>query len=197
MPGASGRDRRRRAANGELTSSAWQGTTGTSALTARGTAESPERTAAYQTHQRQHASVVFLHGTTPAPVDRLQGNGSRASPHQAEGEMRNPAEVPYGTLDLMILRTLDTMGALHGFGIARRIEQMAQGALALNQGSVYPALLRLEQKGWIRSEWGTSENNRRARFYSMTRAGRTQLAAETELWERTVATMNRLLEERS
>ena len=110
--------------------------------------------------------------------------------------MRNPAEVPYGTLDLMILRTLDTMGALHGFGIARRIEQMAQGALALNQGSVYPALLRLEQKGWIRSEWGTSENNRRARFYSMTRAGRTQLAAETELWERTVATMNRLLEER-
>jgi len=111
--------------------------------------------------------------------------------------MRNPAEVPYGTLDLMILRTLDTMGALHGFGIARRIEQMAQGALALNQGSVYPALLRLEQKGWIRSEWGTSENNRRARFYSMTRAGRTQLAAETELWERTVATMNRLLEERS
>ena len=80
------------------------------------------------------------------------------------------AEVPYGTLDLMVLKTLDAMGPLHGYGIARRIEQVAQGALALNQGTIYPALLRLEQKGWIRSAWGTSENNRRARFYSITRA---------------------------
>jgi transcriptional regulator len=107
-----------------------------------------------------------------------------------------PAEVPYGTLDLMILRTLDTMGAQHGYGIARRIEQVAQDALALNQGTIYPALLRLEQKGWIASEWGTSENNRRARFYSITRAGRKQLAAETASWERTVAMMTRLLDDR-
>lgn len=105
-----------------------------------------------------------------------------------------PPEVPYGTLDLMVLKTLDTMGALHGYGIARRIEQVAQGSLALNQGTIYPALLRLEQKGWISSEWGASENNRRARFYSITRAGRKQLAAETDNWVRTMAIVNRLLE---
>jgi PadR family transcriptional regulator PadR len=110
---------------------------------------------------------------------------------------KSSTEVPYGTLDLMILRTLDGMGAQHGYGIARRIEQVARGALALNQGTVYPALLRLEQKGWIASEWGSSENNRRARFYSITRAGRKQLTAETELWERTVAMMTRLLEDPS
>ena len=107
------------------------------------------------------------------------------------------AEVPYGTLDLMILRTLDAIGAQHGYGIARRIEQVARGALALNQGTIYPALIRLEQKGWIESDWGTSENNRRARFYAITRAGRKQLAAETASWERTVAMVNRLLEEPS
>jgi transcriptional regulator len=106
-------------------------------------------------------------------------------------------EVPYGALDLMVLRTLDAMGAQHGYGIARRIEQSAEGMLSLNQGTIYPALLRLEQKGWIASEWGTSENNRRARFYSITRAGRKQLTAETELWARTVAMMNRLLEDQS
>jgi transcriptional regulator len=110
---------------------------------------------------------------------------------------KQAAEVPYGTLDLMILRTLDGLGPQHGYGIARRIEQIAQGALALNQGTVYPALLRLEQKGWISSEWGTSEHKRRARFYAITRAGRKQLAAETELWERTVAMVNRLLEDPS
>ena len=104
------------------------------------------------------------------------------------------SEVPYGTLDLMVLKTLAAMGALHGFGIARRIEQIADGAFALNQGTIYPALLRLEQKGWIDSEWGTSENNRRARFYSITRAGRKQLAAETESWARTVAMVKRMLE---
>ena len=75
-----------------------------------------------------------------------------------------PSEVPYGTLDLLVLKTLDVMGPQHGYGIARRIEQVADGSLALNQGTIYPALLRLEQKGWIGSEWGTSENNRRARF---------------------------------
>ena len=107
------------------------------------------------------------------------------------------SEVPYGTLDLMVLKTLAAMGPLHGYGIARRIEQAASGALALNQGTIYPALLRLEQKGWIESEWGTSENNRRARFYSITRAGRRQLATETALWERTVSMVNRLLEDAS
>ena len=104
-------------------------------------------------------------------------------------------EVPYGTLDLMVLKTLDGLGPLHGYGIARRIEQVTSGGLELNQGTIYPALLRLEQKGWIRSTWGTSENNRRARFYSITAAGRRQLNAEADLWTRTVAMMSRLLEQ--
>jgi transcriptional regulator len=107
------------------------------------------------------------------------------------------SEVPYGTLDLMVLSTLRAMGPLHGYGIARRIEQVAHGSLALNQGTIYPALLRLEQKGWIRSDWGTSENNRRARFYAVTRAGRKHLETETRSWARTVAMVNRLLEEGS
>ena len=111
--------------------------------------------------------------------------------------MSESSEVPYGTLDLMVLKTLQALGQLHGYGIARRIEQVAQGALALNQGTIYPALLRLEQKGWISSEWGTSENNRRARFYSITRSGRKQLAVEAESWARTVAMVSRLLEDRS
>lgn len=106
-------------------------------------------------------------------------------------------EVPYGTLDLMVLKTLAAMGPLHGYGIARRIEQVAGGALSLNQGTIYPALLRLEQKGWIKSAWGTSDNNRRARFYSITTSGRRQLAAEAALWSRTVTIVNRLLEEES
>jgi PadR family transcriptional regulator, regulatory protein PadR len=122
----------------------------------------------------------------------VAGQQSRALCRQIDMH-KQPTEVPYGTLDLMILRTLDGMGPQHGYGIARRIEQSAQGALALNQGTVYPALLRLEQKGWIASEWGASENNRRARFYTITRAGVKQLAAETKLWERTVAMMSRLL----
>ena len=107
------------------------------------------------------------------------------------------ADIPYGTLDLMVLKTLEAMGPLHGYGIARRIEQVAQGMLALNQGTIYPALLRLEQKGWITSRWGTSENNRRARFYEITRAGKKQLAVETESWERTVAIMSKMLEDKS
>ena len=107
--------------------------------------------------------------------------------------MDNRAEIPYGTLDLMVLKTLDTLGPQHGYGIARRIEQVAQSALELNQGTIYPALLRLEQQGWISSEWGASDNNRRARFYSVTRAGRKQLAAEEENWSRTVAMMARML----
>jgi PadR family transcriptional regulator, regulatory protein PadR len=108
--------------------------------------------------------------------------------------MTIPADVPYGTLDLMVLKTLEAMGPLHGYGIARRIEQAAEGSLTLNQGTIYPALLRLQQRGWISSEWGASENNRRARFYAITRAGRKQLAAETQGWARTVAIVTRLLE---
>jgi PadR family transcriptional regulator PadR len=107
------------------------------------------------------------------------------------------ADVPYGTLDLMVLKTLEAMGPLHGYGIARRIEQVAQGMLALNQGTIYPALLRLEQRDWITSRWGTSENNRRARFYEITRTGKKQLAVETESWERTVAIMSKMLEDKS
>jgi transcriptional regulator len=107
--------------------------------------------------------------------------------------MTIPADVPYGTLDLMVLKTLEAMGPLHGYGIARRIEQAAEWSLTLNQGTIYPALLRLQQRGWISSEWGASENNRRARFYAITRAGRKQLAAETEGWARTVAIVTRLL----
>lgn len=109
--------------------------------------------------------------------------------------MSPSAEVPYGTLDLMVLKTLEGLGPLHGYGIARRIEQVTDGGLALNQGTIYPALLRLEQKGWIKSAWGTSENNRRARFYSITAAGRRQLTAEADLWTRTVAMVSRLLEQ--
>ena len=109
----------------------------------------------------------------------------------------SPSDVPYGTLDLMVLKTLQSMGPLHGYGIARRIEQVAQGSLALNQGTIYPALLRLEQKGWITSEWGTSDHNRRARFYAITRVGRKQLAAEEESWARTVSMVKRLLDEGS
>jgi PadR family transcriptional regulator PadR len=111
--------------------------------------------------------------------------------------MEYPREVPYGTLDLMVLKTLQVLGPLHGYGVARRIEQVAAGSLALNQGTIYPALLRLEQKGWITSEWGISETNRRARFYSITRSGRKQLAAEADNWARTVAMVSRLLEEES
>jgi PadR family transcriptional regulator, regulatory protein PadR len=111
--------------------------------------------------------------------------------------MGNTTEIPYGTLDLMVLKTLASLGRLHGYGIARRIEQVAEGSLALNQGTIYPALLRLEQRGWIASEWGSSENNRRARFYSITDTGRRQLAAESESWSRTVALMSRLLETNS
>lgn len=104
------------------------------------------------------------------------------------------SEVQYGTLDLMVLKTLETMGPMHGYGIARRIEQAAEGLLTLNQGTLYPALLRLEQKGWIKSEWGTSDNKRRARYYSITRTGRKHLAAEAASWTRMNAIVARLLE---
>jgi len=102
-------------------------------------------------------------------------------------------DVLQGTLDLMVLKTLEAMGPLHGYGIARRIEQTSQNALSLNQGTIYPALLRLRQRGWIRAEWGSSENGRKARFYELTRAGKSQIEKETENWERVAATMARFL----
>lgn len=103
------------------------------------------------------------------------------------------SDVLQGTLDLMVLKTLESMGPLHGYGIARRIEQVSGNTLALNQGTIYPALLRLEQRRWIRSEWGTSDTNRRAKFYSLRRLGRKQLETETRNWERIAATMARFL----
>lgn len=102
-------------------------------------------------------------------------------------------EVLPGTLNLLILKTLATLGELHGYGIARRIEQVSGDLLELNQGTIYPALLKLEQMGWIRTRWSTSENNRRAKYYSLTRAGRKQLAVEEDEWRRTAAIVTRFL----
>ena len=102
-------------------------------------------------------------------------------------------EVLQGTLDLMVLRTLDVMGPQHGFGLAKRILQVSQGLLDLNQGTLYPALLRLEQRRWITSHWGISDNNRKAKFYGLTARGRRQIREETENWELTVALMGKFL----
>ena len=106
---------------------------------------------------------------------------------------RKKSEVLQGTLDLMILKTLHALGPLHGFGIARRIEQVSRDVLQLNEGTVYTSLMRLLQRRWISAIWGTSENNRKARFYAITKAGRRQLTAETEKWERIAGVMARLL----
>lgn len=104
------------------------------------------------------------------------------------------SEVLQGTLDMMILKTLEAMGPLHGYGLARRIEQVSESVLTLNEGTVYTSLLRLQQQGWITSTWGVSENNRRARFYSITASGRKQLASETENWKRISGVIGRLLD---
>ena len=103
------------------------------------------------------------------------------------------AEVLQGTLDLLVLKTLDSMGPMHGFGIGVRIQQLSDDLLRLNPGTLYPALVRLEQRGWIVAKWSVSENNRRARYYSLTRAGRKQLAEETASWDRMSAVINRVL----
>lgn len=104
------------------------------------------------------------------------------------------SEVLQGTLDLLVLKTLETIGPMHGWGISRRIQQVSGEALQLGQGTIYPALLRLEQRGWIAAEWSISDQKRRARFYSLTKAGRKQLREETESWERMMAIINRVLE---
>lgn len=103
------------------------------------------------------------------------------------------SDVLQGTLDLIVLKTLETLGPTHGYGISVRIQQVSDNILQLNQGTLYPALLRLEQKGWITSEWGESENKRRARFYSLTKAGKKQLREETADWERFAGVMQRVL----
>ena len=109
------------------------------------------------------------------------------------GANSEKSEVLQGTLDLLILKTLETMGPMHGWGIARRLEQVSENLLQMNQGTVYPALLRLEQAGWIRSDWGISENNRRARFYALTPAGRRRLRSEEQNWDRMAAVITRVL----
>ena len=107
--------------------------------------------------------------------------------------MKEKNDVWQGTLAIMVMKTLDAMGAQHGYGIARRIEQVCDNLLQLNQGTLYPALLRLQQRKWITAKWGVSENNRKAKFYSITAAGEKQLAREAENWERIAAVMSRLL----
>ena len=124
--------------------------------------------------------MVFL--LTAIPVDRLKECMPSAK-----------SEVLQGTLDLLVLKTLDSLGPMHGFGIALRIQQVSEDLLQLNQGTLYPALLRLQQRGWITSKWGISENNRKAKFYSLTRAGRKQLEEEAESWDRMSAMINRVL----
>src|SRR3954469_7683532 len=103
-------------------------------------------------------------------------------------------DVLQGTLDLMVLKTLESMGPLHGYGIAPRLQQVSDSVLQLNQGTLYPALLRLEQRGWVSSKWGPSDNNRRARFYTLTRAGRKQVQREADDWHRMAAIMARVLD---
>jgi len=117
------------------------------------------------------------------PVDRLK------EPMPSHSK----SEVLQGTLDLLVLKTLDSIGPMHGFGIAQRIQQVSRDLLQINQGTLYPALLRLEQRGWITSKWGISGNNRKAKFYSLTRTGRKQLGEETESWGRMSAMINRVL----
>jgi PadR family transcriptional regulator len=109
------------------------------------------------------------------------------------GERDARSDVLQGTLDLMVLQTLDAMGPLHGYGVARRIEQISEDVLQLNQGTIYASLLRLQQRRWISSSWGVSENNRKAKFYAITRSGRKQLAAQARNWERISAVMMRML----
>ena len=111
----------------------------------------------------------------------------------AKGTPTARTDVLQGTLDLMILKTLESMGPLHGYGIARRLEQISEDVLKLNEGTVYASLMRLQQQGWIEASWGASENNRKAKFYAITRSGRRQLSAEAENWERIAGVIDRLL----
>ncbi len=131
--------------------------------------------------------LLVINSTRWAEV--LSGH-QEAKPVSADN---SKSEVLQGTLDLLILKTLEAMGPMHGWGIARRLEQVSEHLLQMNQGTVYPALLRLDQAGWIRSDWGISENNRRARFYSLTTAGRRRLRTEERNWDRMAAVITRVL----
>ena len=132
----------------------------------------------------RHRGVVEI-PVLQSPLDILK--------EQWQYSSRMSKEVLQGTLDLMVLRTLQAMGAQHGFGLAQRILQISDGILNLNQGTLYPALLRLEQRGWIKSRWGISENKRKAKFYELTEKGRRQITEEAAQWESTVALMQRFL----
>src|SRR5215470_10749846 len=129
------------------------------------------------------------------PVDNQRKHEDNPVVNQQESDCmpHDKSEILQGTLDLMILQSLASMGPLHGWGIARRLEQISEDLLFLNQGTIYPALVRLEQRGWIKSEWGVSENNRRAKYFDITRAGRRQLAKEVDNWWRIASTISRLL----
>jgi transcriptional regulator len=107
---------------------------------------------------------------------------------------KQQTDIPYGTLDLLILKTLESMGAMHGYALARRIEQVAERILQLSQGSLYPALIRLQQEGWIRTEWGVSDTNRKVKLFSLTKAGQKQLQVEIQTWEKATALVARFFE---
>lgn len=125
----------------------------------------------------------------------MTATGESANIEQSQVDMsKSQTEVPYGTLDLLILKTLETMGGMHGYAIARRIEQVSHSALQLSQGSIHPALIRLEQEGWIRTEWGISETNRKVKVYSLTASGRKQIRVEVAKWEQATALVARFLE---
>jgi PadR family transcriptional regulator, regulatory protein PadR len=124
--------------------------------------------------------------------NRSEARGPRREVRGARFDNPMP-DILQGTLDLMVLKTLETLGSQHGYGIAQRLQQVSDELLRLNQGTLYPALLRLEQRGWITSKWGVSDNNRRARFYSLTRAGRRQLQREAHEWNQIASVMARLL----
>jgi transcriptional regulator len=130
------------------------------------------------------------------PVDNQRKHEDNPVENQQEADCmpHDKSEILQGTLDLMILQSLNSMGRLHGWGIARRLEQISEDLLFLNQGTIYPALVRLEQRGWIKSEWGVSENNRRAKFFEITKSGRRQLAKEADNWWRIAGIMSRLLQ---
>src|SRR5262249_30753090 len=137
------------------------------------------------TFQRSNASFLWGSQSSGGAQNRTTGRQSTMGAKKSE--------VLQGTLDLMILKTLHALGPLHGFGIARRIEQVSRDVLRLNEGTVYASLLRLQQQGWIASQWGTSENNRKAKFYSITRRGERQLAIEAENWARISAVIGRVM----
>jgi PadR family transcriptional regulator PadR len=145
-------------------------------------------------------SACFSSWRSSYPSATLRSNGSSAIGTALCGTRcgtsqmgENRSDVLQGTLDLMVLKTLESMGPIHGYGIARRIEQVSDNAVSLNQGTIYPALLRLLQRKWISAEWGTSETGRSAKFYSLSRIGRKQIEMKTQDWERTAAIMARFL----